>query len=1019
MGFFNSILKKHNLNHHDGRSLWQYNLNDFDIKKLQSMLQSADPNFMDSRDATLWISLWWQTQYNGGKIKKKVAAFDALGGNITHKISSDDFFEMAKEGAERLHIDWIRQTKTLYLRTILLQGGLPIKHINENYSAYTTLLNAIISDNLTTIEEIKNNPEVYRYLPKSAQNDSIFQCCLNFIRDFLDSEDERPSSQIIQNESLRKGLSVQKQKFKQRSRTKKPAIYWTLDLEKKAIQLNFDFKDKYTSFKTTNNDDYDANAPHELKDVLGFDPKAKAYPIYYEDKKVVEFIRNRKGDYKTIKYQNTRIKFSEDEIPRLFTFSNDEECSLDGLIQHNIDLLQPSLWIKFGKNTLKAIRGTGCNQDEAFVLAPNGFSCEKPEKPFEVLEMYEKDFKLYSFEGALKLYKKKNSYLFQTNVTSFDWYIQSNRPAWMSNTNQVVVNRAPKIFVFDSSNNRIQNSDIEIEVKARSHGFSWQPLSQISHFSTGCYEIRIKFDNIYAYDFIYNIGNLDCSLEKSLTTSKASFTNANSFEIRLDEGVEYDILIKEDQFEIQLDTAYRKIPKKIWGRVKQGRQKSLRFALSTPFTGAALVAPNGERVEENTIVNIDNASGYRILANNNCDFTISFSNRLQPEIAISKQLNKEATPFMEFIEICKPLFFLGDLYDMNNEIKVTIISEQNRKLRFTFKLKQFTHTLYHAPAKLPYFKLFNSSDRLNLSAIPLNCKVKDIKPYPVFYENDTYQVSSVENTFQWVIVSDVEVQQKLRPTYIETTDIDHKLVPSERILKYHDKLLNESLEAECWQEFMTYFQLCKRFEIPFSTFDQIRAVQRSQECAIKAFFYLLINDDKGVFAIEDAIQLENELGFCFHWIHADLWSDYFEKILQVISVDQSVLLASEIGSYFNASKCPKILNYINNPQINVKPLSNAILQNHGLGERVLNELPKNLPFCNSLYAIPIEKHNRIEFLLKSAVAVAESMKGNDDPNRNLWGYGVGNTKMRRYVQYAQTVQPELYEHVVIHVLKQD
>tara|TARA_R110002049_G_scaffold1346_1_gene10227 strand:- start:7677 stop:10730 length:3054 start_codon:yes stop_codon:yes gene_type:complete len=1017
MGFFHSVLQKHNLDRHDGRSLWQYNLTDFEVKKLQSILQNVDPNFMDSRDATLWISLWWQTHYNGGRMKKKVAAFDALGGSITHKIKSSDFFEIAKEGAERLQIDWIRQTKVLYLRTILLQGGLPIKHINENSSAYTTLLNAIISENITTIDEIKNNPRIYRYLPKSSQNDSIFQCCLNFIRDFLDSEDERPSSKLIQNESLSKGLSVQKLKFKQRIRAKKPTIYWTLDLVEKSIQLNFDFMDNYTfSNVSTNDDNY--NARQELEDVLGFEPKAKAYPIYYEDKKIVEFVKNRKGDYKTITFHDANIKFSKGEIPKLFTFSNDEECSLDGLVQYYIDLSQPSLWIKSGKNTLKAVRGTGCNQDKAFVLAPNSFSCEKS---FEILEMYEETLKLYSFEGALNFYKNNNCYLFQTKVASFDWYIQSNRPAWMSNTDQVVINGKPKVFVFDSSNNRIQNSDMEIDLKVKSSTSSWQSLSQISHLTRGCHELRLKFDNIYAYDSIYNIGNLDCSLEKSLTTSKASFSNANSFDIRLDEGVEYDILIKDDQFEIQLDAPCKKIPKKIWGRIKQGSQRSLRFALSTPFTGAALVAPNGERVEENTIVNIDNASGYRILANINCDFIISFSNRLQPDIATSKQLNREATPLMEFIEICMPLFFLGDLYDRNNEIKVIIISQQNRKLRFSFKLKQFTHTLYHAPEKIPYFTLFKSTEKLNLQAIPLNCKVEDIKPYPVFSENDTYQITPVENIHQWVIVSDEKAKQKLRPTYIETINIDHKLVPNERILQYHDKLLSESLEAECWQEFMAYFQLCKRFEIPFSTFDQIRAIQRTRECAMKAFFYLLSNDVKGAFAADDAIQLENELGFCFHWISANFWSDYFEKTLLVIGDNQPSFLASEVMCYFNASKCPKILNFIFNPQMNVEQLSNAILQSYSseLHERVLKELPKDSPFCSSHYDIPIEKHNRIEFLLKSALAAAESIKGTDDLNRNLWGYGVGNTKMRRYVQYAQSLQPELYEHVITYVLKQD
>ena len=100
------------------------------------------------------------------------------------------FFQQAKRGANLLGIRWIKNQNTLYFRTLLLQGGLPIKHISNNKGAYKNFLLKILETHPTSIDDFAFDSSITSLLPASSRNDEIYACCLNVVRAILNDDIE-------------------------------------------------------------------------------------------------------------------------------------------------------------------------------------------------------------------------------------------------------------------------------------------------------------------------------------------------------------------------------------------------------------------------------------------------------------------------------------------------------------------------------------------------------------------------------------------------------------------------------------------------------------------------------------------------------------------------------------------------------------------------------------------------------------------------------------------------------------
>ena len=119
------------------------------------------------------------------------------------------------------------------------------------------------------------------------------------------------------------------------------------------------------------------------------------------------------------------------------------------------------------------------------------------------------------------------------------------------------------------------------------------------------------------------------------------------------------------------------------------------------------------------------------------------------------------------------------------------------------------------------------------------------------------------------------------PRFVNTAEDFEGISKEERIDRFHSQLLEENFEALIWKQLLTYFNICVKNDIPFSTFDQLRAISRSSKVAARTFLFLGVNQEETDYYIQKAIpEMEKDLGFCFHWIKKEDWEIALTELVE-------------------------------------------------------------------------------------------------------------------------------------------
>jgi hypothetical protein len=123
-----------------------------------------------------------------------------------------------------------------------------------------------------------------------------------------------------------------------------------------------------------------------------------------------------------------------------------------------------------------------------------------------------------------------------------------------------------------------------------------------------------------------------------------------------------------------------------------------------------------------------------------------------------------------------------------------------------------------------------------------------------------------------LIFSTSDNDYSVRPIQISSLNINNEENSEIIIENYKSCLLNEDMSGSTWTLLLKYFNICINNDLPFSTFDILKALVCSSEIAAKSFLYFACFDEQEKFVIEQYKQVEDDLGFSFHWISRDDWT---------------------------------------------------------------------------------------------------------------------------------------------------
>jgi hypothetical protein len=1010
MSEFYKILKTRKLDFHSGQPVWKYNISDLEFNQLKERFKIVQRiSELDPRDCAIYYAEWWKRIFNGGYPSK-----DEVYGSLDSTklcFNTDDFYETAKKGGNLLNYKWIKIQNTHYLKTLLLQGGLPLKHIQNNRGKYRDFLLKIIHINPSSIEDFSSNTELTSLLPKSSQNEIIYSSCLEIVRAVLDN-DENELLSFSANADLKQiteELIIERDKVRKKNNTIK-------------FKWNFNSKNKTFFLNTTINsnivlDDINYILNSQINDYQN------EYKLFVGGILIAKFIKRNNDTYKVIQFKDF-INFNDDFEVEIYVIDGyDKIYDANHLLHSKLNLDFPTLWVTSNdeKFVLEKSRYTHNNFGYLFLndtYSIDGEIIEKTE-----IDINSNNFSFIKFQDEIKLKKSEgNTIRFKTNTENiFDWTILSEKPKWLVKGNlNVVKDNLRRIFVYNKNGQRINNPNIE-----------WKSVNKIAWNSKhiplelGVLDVKISYEGIDEFERVFNIGNLCLSSSSDYNDSQITVNN-NSFILEIYKSDFFDFSVNQNKVNFNI-TNPAKFPTSIKTRIRANNQSyGLIADVISPFQGIILVDQNENIIKYDEIY-LDKIKGWRLITNSyGKEYEIRFSNNKNQEIIISKKIERKVKPLFEFYDTFKSLFQLFNIIDSENFLKMEIfeikldkegkqIRNGIRRIRRLF-VKQFSETLKWEVNSENVIK-FDEIESIDISssiyALPLDCDLEFIDKVEIKKDSEFYSINTAYVN-KFILFSDKYSKIKIKPEFIsvnpenELTTIEDR---NNRITDFSQQLLNEDFSSDIWNKFWVYYYLCKENDLPFVTFDIIKSVTTSSKLAAKIFAFLSMKFDENnnKFSGNDFIEFENDLGFSFHWVCKSDWENICEiypELYQKISVMMSF-------NYRNLNVFLLQGEYNNNFLFNQE----LIYLRQRLGISVIDILPKfNIYNDNNTYIRNIPNLNwpvQVNILVMAPLIVATSISGLDT---GLWH--VNGDNFRRKIKYVENI-PKIenwYEESLIYYL---
>ena len=1012
MSYFNFFIAENNIDKKNLRSFRELRLTDLQYEELKQEIKSnRSLNNLDPRDCALYYAFWWQKEYNGESPSSKMI-FNSLG-IYDRIIDSDDFYKHAKVGAKQLRVKWIKKQNTLFFRTLLLQGGLPINHIKNNTGNYYRFLSRILELKPESIDDFAFDRDITNILPTSSQNEIIYESCLEIVQAIW-NDDSAFNSFFEQEEDIQKiikQLKKQKSEIKPKERKNSIKGNWLLQKNENILSITLNLKIPLV---------IERELFVALFEGLDIDNISGKYYFYVNETLVCEFASNMSGNFNTSWYNSEIIWDGKEIFPEVFITDNTGKTFNNSTIISTVpSYRRPTLWSPVTEEIWFLEKGNKTKAEIGLLLFNDEFTTSS-----DILSFSLNNFKVnyLRFDQEVILHNNNQNLVFKTGQPAFEYSIYCNRPKWILRSNICVTSGKPTIYIFNENGQSTLPSNLEY----RQNDEEWKSIDFA--LPIGLLELKISHGDLSEQDFIFNIGVLSMEVSNSSMDHAVLNFTQHQFSLSFAEHSLYSSLVKQNR-SVSLDLKDgRHHPKSIKCKFKiPDQRRALIIEIVSPFCGLEIFNSDNSIVENNGNLLLSNLYGLRILNNTSSKVFVRMFNSQKEHIKIIRECQSKSIPVNTFLEDFNKLFLLSDALSPNSEIRFQLCTEtssDNLIISKDYIINRYSNSIKTEIEEGLVKISYHQESQNNLYAIPLDCDVSLIDVITInLNEDGKYLFENVlEQTNNYIIFADIlESNDKVLPLFlsvdvqnVETDDNDRL----QRIETFREILMQEEFNGENWQKFVTYFILAKSNDLPFSTFDILKTVTISQEIAAKAFFTLrqYLSDEE--FLQKTLPDFENDLGFEFLWISKSNW----EQALAWTNGKFSNF--NDVGAFISntvpSEKFMQLsLNYFYNIPLmddNFHVLKRIQNLRMNLGVRVLNEIPQKCPKISDINKniIQVDKGNaRVKILLKAPVAVAQSIS---DKSSDIWDNTPAGDSVRRNIKYSYELHPEWFADALLYSL---
>jgi hypothetical protein len=1044
--YFHHLLKKKGLESHDRRSLWQYNLSKFEFETLKETLKSSLFNFKKNAsdylypiDVTLYFSEFWRQQYDGTKkpsIKTIVASLQIE--ESKHNL----IYDIAKEGAKKLGLSWINiGVNDLKFRTILSQGGIPLNFFKKDNNSFSTFIRRLIQAEITSIEELKEYPEITNILPASFRNDFIYFSSFRIIEDVNNGGISFEEETVNQLKNLISIIKHETRKKQQKKFSEKVKISWMLKGEdnlKLFCLIELPMK---------------INLTDQVNNVV---------MLNFGEQFLAKYKRNQNGEYVLKGNKIKEIEIEEEQDTQINLDGNSNILLVKNSEKPNFEL--PSLWIN-EDNNLFYVSTTSTKNNEATVLYNDNWAIKNDEVSDNIISFIQLNSKkinqiVVSDKIEFTSIDNQNSITFSTNrATEYTISFVTIQPKWFNFAQYKTFDKIPEIQVFDAED---KNLRFGFKIYYRFQG-ELHFHENIYNLKSGLYEILVKFDDkTEIRDYFFLIPSLKIS-EEIIDEKKGKFIISNEDNLSLKFHSNDILKVEECNNEIIIENLNPKSrPRNFKVFIKNVSQsKGCNLYISLPFSGVFIIDSLNKLVEVTVPLVLDNTLGYRLYVPNDktkCYFA-KITNISYPGIKSEVKLRQGSNDLLTIQEDVNKLMLLSSINSGIPKIKMDIYEESqrqngNKKRLSTYFFKRYNSTF----SRLKDENTF--STKKNVYIIPLNVKEELLKPYLLEFDEldyGYYLTELNEEIKEFCLITD-DLNCYTLPKYVNYSTVeDFKIYLNNEVVDFDEfkiekpyapllaerierierisNNLSESplfLEESEWTILKKYVDLCLEFKLPFNTFDHINAIAINYNLYAKFIFNLLSSEKKIDELIQIIQRIEDNIGVSLLWVPIKTWLNLFSNE----EIDLSRFMELFRSFYSTNSFATEIVNFIftqapdsleenefiviNNNYHKLKGKIDHLRQE--LGESV-NDLPKTYPVIESYFrnSMPIDlNENKGLITIKLApLAAALSLSGN---STRIWKESVENSKentefIKRTVLYLSNLYPNWYYSTVYHFIK--
>lgn len=1024
--------------------LWRLRLTDEEFVEIKQLLKEEFASnkrlFLFAKEATLYYAYWWSKEYIGGIPSREKVAED-LGIKPEQSV---DLYSLAKRGLSQLKISpIIRNGRTHRFRTLLLQGGLPLKSLEEgnNKANYGAFLEGLIKYT-NEVEVDYDNIKVIHSLPfrnrlsSSFQTEDFYELNLLIIEDFREKGEESEYwgliSTIFDKEGSRGNLSLQRikellseRKERDSRRIKSFSVEWSIRNDEAEASLY-----------------YTLILPQSIhqRDVTEVLQDEYEFSVFLNNKEVAKYYRASPDDSGNISFVKVRGKNSfsdkqkgdDDVVIRLSSNGRFFE-----LFHQLPDFSEPILLT--GHETVWHINKKKLEDPINAVLLLNESEWEftSSQHPASLI-FYGKDaLWVESKEPIVLINRDTNEDLVFDNTPNLYRYEISHRPEVISK-NRILINSKTKFRIIYTVEETRVNKGFQIYFRLRKE--SWILYKDSDNLPSGLLYFKFIYpDGKTEYAKFFNLRNLSAIYsEQSTGSGVIALTGWNGFSTAINEqqGIKGIEQIADNKWMFLRDPKNRHYASHVKFRITDQQGSSAEIAIDTPFKGVVITDfSRNSIIDDRSTIDLHSLHCYQCLVfgESRATITIYHNKNENNQRKFTYSLDqKNRIPLSDFDESVKNLFLLFGSDHTDYDSLVTL--KVNNTL--TICIRPFNLTIDRKEwEKNKTIRLNDNAIVEELSALTVDCEYPDeILTFELEKRGNDFVLPENRVGCNGIIVfsNDTGAVDKVRPTFLgiaqNTSTFD------ERLSGIRAEIDNARFIDNIWEKTAIYFRLLLSNNLPFRTVDYFRIVAETPLSMAKLSLVLL--DERYKLAPEERLNgllaFENEFALAWHWIDIKTWKEalnwykgkfddiaqlYIEAIISrslEINHEDSHQLYSLIAKNVEPEDCfideqKHIQDYTRFVDINSDDWLLRDDQNWIVYPRLEARWQK---LFRTDYGAAIRT-----FLWGGAKAALSAMEENSDKNGNKSLWNPENEMQRRITFYYWKLNPKTYTQLFLGMLR--